>query len=205
MVAIVDYGVGNLGSIRNMFKRIGIDACVTRNPVEISAASRLILPGVGAFDAAMTKLSESGLIDVLNREVLERGKPILGICLGMQLLANRSEEGRLPGLGWISAEVRSFVGVMPDTTLKIPHMGWSDTVSICGHPLFSGLESESRFYYVHSYFLDAGSDAGRIAEADYGIPFTAAVAQQNIFGVQFHPEKSHRFGMTLLGNFVNHC
>lgn len=200
MITIVDYGVGNTGSILNMFKKIGVAAQMTSSAPEISAATKLVLPGVGAFDSGMQKLEETGLVPVLNRMVLEGGVPVLGICLGMQLLSRGSEEGELRGLGWIDAEtIRLDAGA---AGLRIPHMGWNELHVVRPHPVLAGLDQDSRFYFVHSYYVRCRHAANVIGETTYGAPFASAIADRNIVGVQFHPEKSHRFGMQLLRNFA---
>lgn len=203
MIAIINYGMGNLGSIANMFKKVGAAATITSDPVEIEKADKLVLPGVGAFDAGMRNLQESKLIPLLNQKVLVEKTPLVGLCLGMQLLTKESEEGRLAGLGWIDAKTVKFKFDSFGASLKIPHMGWNTVRPCQPHPLFIELATEARFYHVHSYHVicsDPG--ANTIAETEYGYPFASAIARDNILGVQFHPEKSHKFGMKLLSNFV---
>lgn len=199
MIAIIDYNIGNLGSISNMLKKIGAHSFVTANPKDIAKASKLILPGVGAFDAGMKKLEESGLIPLLNERVLQAGVPTLGICLGMQLMTRRSEEGNLPGLGWIDAEVKRFR--LSGHQLKVPHMGWNTVTPLRSSPLVDNLPSESRFYFVHSYFVHCARTEDSLLTTSYGKPFHSAFQWRNVMGVQFHPEKSHKFGMALLRNF----
>lgn len=201
MVAILDYGVGNTGSIVNMFKRIGAKAEATADPNRILAADRLVLPGVGAFDTAAERLERSGLPSLLRQKVISERTPILGICLGMQLLMEGSDEGKLPGLGWIRGRTRGFASLrIPG--LKIPHMGWNDVRIARPSPLLDNFESEMRFYFVHSYYVECSDPGDVILTCDYGTPFHAAVQRENIFGTQFHPEKSHRFGKRLLENFT---
>ncbi len=202
MIVIVDYGMGNLGSIKNMLKKTGNPAVISNQPAEINQAEKLILPGVGAFDKSMENLKNLGLLEVLNRKVLEEKTPILGICLGMQIMTKKSEEGQLPGLGWIDAEIKRFKFDGPLSHLKIPHMGWNTLAIKKEHPLMTGLYSENRFYFVHSYYLSPGNDGIVLAESVHGNRFVSAVAAGNILGVQFHPEKSHKFGMTLLSNYI---
>lgn len=199
MITVIDYGLGNLGSIRNMFKRIGVAAEVTSDLDRIAAADKLLLPGVGAFDNAMTRINESGLRAVLDRKALEERIPILGICLGMQLLTRGSEEGRLPGLGWIEAQT-TRIPALPG--LKVPHMGWNLVQPTRKSPLTSNLPMQSRFYFVHSYCVHVDNPAHSILRTHYGIDFDSAVQCDNIYGAQFHPEKSHKFGMQLLENFA---
>ncbi len=198
MITIVDYGMGNLSSIANMLKRIGVPSATTADPAALAAATKLILPGVGAFDTGMRNLRERGLVDVLERRVRKDGVPLLGICLGMQLLARSSEEGSLPGLGWIDADVVRFRG----EGLKVPHMGWNTVRPVGPGGLFEGLGDPPRFYFVHAYRLRLDRPEDLLGETDHGGPFPAAVGTGNLLGVQFHPEKSHRFGMGLLRNFA---
>jgi imidazole glycerol-phosphate synthase subunit HisH len=203
MIAIINYGVGNLGSIQNMLKKVGYaDNVITNDPDEINKADKLILPGVGAFDAGMQKIKESGLLDVLNHNALEVKKPVLGICLGMQLLGKGSEEGVLPGLGWIDSYTKRFQFSEEWAHLKIPHMGWNEVQPVKDHPLISNLPAPSRFYFVHSYYMKCANEADALLRCHYGIDFTCSVQYQNIMGVQFHAEKSHKFGMQLLKNFA---
>lgn len=199
MITIVDYGMGNLGSIRNMFKRIGAQAVVTSDLDSIAKADKLLLPGVGAFDAAMACINRSELRRILDRKALEERIPILGLCLGMQLLTRSSEEGRLPGLGWIAAKTTRFLA---KSGLKVPHMGWNVVTPSRRSPLTEDLPDESRFYFVHSYCVRVEDEADSILKTVYGVDFDAGIQRSNIFGVQFHPEKSHRFGMKLLSNFA---
>lgn len=200
MIAIVDYGMGNLGSVRNMLRKLAIPATLSADPAVLETAERLILPGVGSFDAGMRNLTERGLIPVLQRQVVQRGVPILGLCLGMQLMCRESEEGAGAGLGWIDARVVRFRPPRPE--LKVPHMGWNTVAPCRPHPLFTGLEA-SRFYFVHSFHVQCADAADPLGNTEYGYPFASAVARGNILGVQFHPEKSHRFGMALMRNFAS--
>lgn len=200
MIVVVDYGMGNLGSIFNMLKKIGAVAHISSDHHEIELAEKLILPGVGSFDNGMRNLKDKGLFPVLRRKVIDNGTPILGICLGMQLLSRKSEEGSIPGLGWIDADtvkLRFEAGV----GLKIPHMGWNTVEPIPNSTLFAGLEEDNRFYFVHSYHIVCDSHENILGQTNYGFFFTSAVVRRNIYGVQFHPEKSHKFGMRLMQNF----
>jgi len=199
MITIVDYGMGNLGSILNMFKRIGVKACVKNDLESIQSADKILLPGVGAFDAAMARIAVSGLRDILDYKALVERVPVLGICLGMQLLTRGSEEGALPGLGWINADTRRFPA---QSGLKVPHMGWNIALPTNPSPLTINLGEEPRFYFVHSYFVTVDDPADSIMHTTHGVTFDSAVQKGNIFGAQFHPEKSHRFGMQLLKNFA---
>lgn len=202
MIAILDYGLGNLGSISNMLKAIGEKNKITNDVEIIRRADGIILPGVGAFDAGMSKLNDSGLTEVVIDEA-KKGKPILGICLGMQLLGKRSEEGTLPGLSLIPFECKKFNFV--DKSLKIPHMGWDIVDFKKQHPLLEGLTGQQRYYFVHSYHAVCENPNNVLMTCDYGIEFACSVVQDNVMGVQFHPEKSHDFGLALLSNFVNIC
>jgi len=201
MIDIVDYGMGNLGSVLNMFRRIGAPARITDNPGELAKASKILLPGVGAFDMAMKRISEAGFLPVLNELALVKKIPVLGICLGMQLLTDSSEEGVLEGLHWIPGTTSRFL--FPENNgMKIPHMGWNEVAEVNPSPLTFGLPAASRFYFVHSYYVNVKNPAHSIMKTTYGHPFDSVVQSGNIFGAQFHPEKSHRFGMQLLKNFA---
>lgn len=200
MITIVDYGMGNLASIRNMLARLSIRAEITREPGVIAAADKLILPGVGAFDAAMTNIVERGLKDVLDQKVVEDRVPILGICLGMQLMSRGSEEGKRPGFGWIAAEFVRFRLDGLEGRYPVPHMGWNGVRLARPHPLLDA-EAAQRFYFVHSYCARCDGPEDVLATTDYGSTFTSAYGRDNIAGVQFHPEKSHRYGMALLKRF----
>jgi glutamine amidotransferase len=203
MIAIVDYGMGNPGSIHNMLSKIGADSIITSDSKTIREADKLILPGVGAFDTAMTNLNRMGVISVLNEMVLQKEKPILGICLGMQLMSKCSEEGTLPGLGWLDAETILFRFNSNSCPLKIPHMGWNTVNVQQGSALFKDMYEDTRFYFVHSYHVRCGNPANVLATTRYGFEFHSAVLQGNIVGTQFHPEKSHKYGMKVLRNFAD--
>lgn len=203
MITIVNYGMGNLGSIKNMLRKVGVQSQITSSHKEIEKATKLILPGVGAFDRGMENLNQLGFIKLLNEKVVNKKTPILGICLGMQLFATQSEEGQLPGLGWINATITRFNYNKRNLPLeKIPHMGWNQVEIQQKHPLFSAFEEPIRFYFVHSYHIECADKKNISSTAFYGYEFVASVQDQNIIGVQFHPEKSHKFGMKLLRNFV---
>lgn len=202
-MVVVDCGMGNVGSILNMLKKIGAQVVRSTRPEDLLQADRLILPGVGAFDAGMRNLRDKGYFDVLNQRVLKDRTPILGICLGMQLFSARSEEGREPGLGWLDAETIRFRLGPEETRLKIPHMGWS-AVRVCKPTsLFPEPDAERRFYFVHSYHVVCRDPADVLTATQHGIEFTSAVCRGNILGTQFHPEKSHRYGIELFRNFMN--
>lgn len=204
-IAVIDYGMGNIGSIINMLKKVGVEGCATVDHEYIRQADKLILPGVGAFDHGIMHLEESGLRSPLN-DCIDRGVPILGICLGMQILGDSSEEGSLKGLGWISGKtVRIELPEKEGLRYKIPHMGWNTLQLKSNSPLFDGLEENSRFYFVHSFHFDVEDDMDVAAETDYGNLFVSAVQRKNIYGVQFHPEKSHKYGLKLFSNFVEKC
>jgi len=198
MIVVIDYGMGNLGSIANMIKKVGHKCFITSDIEEIKQATKLILPGVGSFDNSMKNLTELGMIEVLNKKVLVEKTPILGICLGMQLMTKGSEEGKLSGLGWIDAQTKKFVS----DTLKIPHMGWNIIKHQKESKLFDECESEKRFYFVHSYNVSCNQEIDILTNTNYIQDFVSSFEKENIVGVQFHPEKSHKFGMSLLKNFV---
>ena len=200
MIAIVDYEIGNLAAIANMFNRLGAMCEITADPEKIENADKIVLPGNGAFDACMQNLCATGLIPLLNEKILTRRTPILGICVGAQMLGHGSEEGKEAGLGWLDIAVKRFPS-LPD--LRVPHMGWCHVKNVSpGHSLFEKLSEDARFYFVHSYYLDPANAEDVLLTANYGKDFAAAVGKDNIVGVQFHPEKSHRFGKQLLARFA---
>lgn len=202
MIAVIDYGMGNVGSIINILRKIGVPAILTNDTEQIENADKLILPGVGAFDNGMTKLNESGLADAIKNHAIKKQKPLLGICLGMQMLGRNSEEGKESGLGFIPFDNKRF-NFEGNRGLKIPHMGWDIAVSsLKDDPLIEGLASMQRYYFVHSYHAVCENEENVLMRCDYGYSFVAAVKNGNIYGVQFHPEKSHKFGMALLENFA---
>jgi glutamine amidotransferase len=203
MVVVVDYGIGNLGSIANMLKKVGARAVVSSEIAHIEQADKLILPGMGAFDNGMKNLQDLGLVPILREKVLGDRTPLLGLCLGMQLLTQQSEEGNLPGLGWIEASTTRFRFGQAQPRLKVPHMGWNG-IEIKQHsPILEDLYGDDvRFYFVHSYHVVCHHDSNVLATTVYGHEFTSAIISGNIIGTQFHPEKSHKFGMKLLKNFV---
>ncbi len=201
-ITIVDYGVGNLLSIRNMLRKIGIGSRVTADPDEIRTADKLILPGVGAFAHAMDRLRKLGFEEVLRQRVLDEGVPILGICLGMQLFARRGDEGDVSGLGWLPADAVPFDQARLRAHDRVPHMGWSDIAPGPRSGLFEGTPPNPRFYFAHSFHLAHDDPEDVAAWTIHGYRFAAAVERRNILGVQFHPEKSHRYGMGVLRNFA---
>lgn len=201
MITIIDYGLGNLASIKNMLKKIGTSSVIASSAEQIANADKLILPGVGHFAKGMENLERSGLIPVLNEQVLNKKIPILGICLGMQLLTSHSEEGDVEGLKWIDARTEKFK--LNSNSLKIPHMGWTHVNFKSNEPIAENLYEASRFYFVHSYKVRCIKQEYVLATSTYESDFHSAIINGNIMGVQFHPEKSHKFGMQLLKNFIN--
>lgn len=200
MICIVDYGMGNLGSMLNMFKRIGVKATIASDPEVIQRAAKLVLPGVGAFDAAMASINAlPGLREVLDQKALIERVPILGVCLGMQLFTRSSEEGSLPGFGWIPGLTVRFP---KQEGLKVPHMGWNVALPNTPSPLTAQVGEAPRYYFVHSYCVHVDDAAHSLMRTNYGIEFDSAIGRDNILGVQFHPEKSHRYGMQILKNFA---
>lgn len=201
MITIIDYKTGNLGSIQNMLKKIRVESIIASGPHDIEAATRIILPGVGAFDQGMQNLESLGIMDILNRKVNDEKIPVLGICLGMQLMTHGSEEGKMKGLGWIDADTIKFRFNDP-VHFKSPHMGWNFIKRQKDSRLFRDMDPESRFYFVHSYYVRSNDPSDILTLTDYETEFTSSFERGNILGVQFHPEKSHRFGMSLLKNFA---
>jgi glutamine amidotransferase len=201
-ITIVDYGLGNIHSIVNMVEKVGGEAEIADSLKKIVNSSKLILPGVGAFDHGMKLLRDKKIIPVLKKKVIDEGIPILGICLGAQLLTKKSEEGELSGLGWIQGETKKFI-FEDSLNMKVPHVGWN-TIQLCKkNPLVKHLKNDSRFYFTHSYYIDIYSSENIVARTEYGLQFVSIFNENNIFGVQFHPEKSHMFGMTLMSNFLS--
>jgi len=203
-LVIVDYGIGNTSSIHNMIRKVGGNATISNDLDVLKKAKILILPGVGAFDNAVLKLKALGIWEVLNQKILVEKVPFLGICLGMQLLFESSEEGNLNGFGWLKGNVKrfNFSEITPPRSYKVPHMGWN-LVNIVDHNnLYAGLEKKARFYFVHTFYADCMDSSDIIATSNYGLEFACSVNKENIWGVQFHPEKSHRFGITFFENFL---
>lgn len=198
-ILIVDYGMGNLGSVQNMLHRVGARASISGSVDEVRKAEKIILPGVGSFDKAMQAIAASGLRDALDEKALGQKVPLLGICLGMQLLLDSSEEGTEPGLGWIPGSARRFPR---ESGLKVPHMGWNEVHATRQDALTEGLDDEARFYFVHSYHVRTADPQASLLKTTYGVEFDAGIRSGNIWGMQFHPEKSHRFGKQLLKNFA---
>jgi glutamine amidotransferase len=203
MIRIVDYGVGNIQAFMTMFKRLGIFAERAFVPSDLVHATHLILPGVGHFDHAMQRLNDSGMRPALEAMVQGNGIPVLGICVGMQMLAEGSDEGSLPGLNWVPGRVRAFDNHPNAANMPMPHMGWNDVQALSGTPLFAkGLDDAAQFYFLHSFYFDAQVKADVAATAHYGMDFDAVVSRGHIHGVQFHPEKSHHWGAQILKNFA---
>jgi imidazole glycerol-phosphate synthase subunit HisH len=202
MITIVDYGLGNIRAFLNVYKRLNIEARAVTIADDLLGASKIILPGVGHFDQAMTRLDASGMRATLDTLVLRDKIPVLGVCVGMQILGRTSDEGTLPGLSWIDGHVRSFRSSEPTAQLPLPHMGWNDVQPTTTSPVFEAIESDGRFYFLHSYFFECTQKQDVMAVANYGTEFVCAVHHDNIYGVQFHPEKSLRFGTRLLQNFA---
>lgn len=202
MISIVDYGVGNIQAIANIYKRLNIPVRIARTAEELAGAERVILPGVGSFDWAMARLKNSGMRAALDDVVLAKGRPVLGICVGMQMIAKRSDEGSLEGLGWIDAEVKKFDRGAPSQRAYLPHMGWNDVEPRCRECLFKDIGATGRFYFLHSYYFAPKDQNMVLGVTDYGGPFASCVHAGNIYGVQFHPEKSHQWGIQLLKNFA---
>ena len=200
IVTVVDYGIGNLGAIPNMLRRVGVETVVSADPTVVARAERLILPGVGAYDAGVRNLHAAGLWEVLERKALVERVPVLGLCLGMELLSNGSEEGELQGLGWIPGRVVRF-RIPAGASLRIPHMGWNTVVASRPSPLADAVDG-ARFYFAHSYHFEPAQAESTAGLTTYGYPFASVVHRDNIIGLQFHPEKSHRFGLALLARFA---
>ncbi len=203
MIGIINYGSGNVGAIANIYKQLKVAHFISNDVDELSKADRFILPGVGAFDATMQNLNDSGLLAMLNDQVLEKQKKILGVCVGMQILAESSEEGSRPGLGWIRGRVRKIKTSEISTVLKLPHMGWNSLTSRRTHPVFQDVDPDAEFYFLHNFFFDAVHAEEVLATVTYGAQIPCAVARANVLGVQFHPEKSHRNGLAIFRNFAS--
>lgn len=202
MIAIINYGLGNIRAFANIFKKLGHAATIAVRPEDLRGATKVLLPGVGAFDYAMECLDASGMREPLDELVLERRTPVLGICVGMQILGASSEEGRRPGLGWLPGVVRKIAFSASATQRLLPHMGWNSFEPTASDALFAGLPEHPLFYYLHSYYFDCADEGYVLARAEYGTRFACAIRSQNVCGVQFHPEKSHQNGVRLLKNFA---
>lgn len=202
MITIIDYGVGNVFAFQNVFNRLNIPSKIAKSVDDLISVSKLILPGVGHFDYAMSQLNKSGMKDRLDELVLSEKIPVIGICVGMQMMAHKSDEGTLDGLCWIDGCVKKFDEATINHHTKLPHMGWNDVIPIKNHPLYKGLEQEAIFYFLHSFYFKCSNQKNSISKTDYGINFSSSVQHDNIYGIQFHPEKSHSYGERLLENFA---
>lgn len=202
MIAIIDYGSGNIAAIANIYKQLKVPYVITNDLRELAKADRYVLPGVGAFDATVRYLNDSGMVATLNEQVLVKKKKVLGICVGMQVLAESSDEGSLAGLGWIRGRVRQIDACLIAANPKLPHMGWNSVVPKADAALFAGVDIERGFYFLHSYYFDVTDAADVVATVQYGKELPCAVAHANVFGMQFHPEKSHANGVAVFRNFA---
>ncbi len=201
MIGIIDYGLGNINAFINIYKRLHIPTKRLFSPNDFEDVDKLILPGVGAFDHAMERFGNSGLQKIVEKYVMEDKIPIIGICVGMQMLAYSSDEGKLLGLGWIPGYVKKFDESKIPFTTRLPHMGWNDVDIVKGSPFFNPFPNDPKFYFLHSYYYECVNNQDVIATSEYGVKFTCAINRDNIYGVQFHPEKSHHYGVQLLENF----
>lgn len=203
MIRIINYGLGNIRAFLNVYERLNIKVDVAYNGNDIKDATKLILPGVGSFDYAMNLLNNSGMRDELEKQVFENKIPIMGICVGMQMLAKSSDEGKMPGLGWIDGNVKLFDTSLIPYKTRLPHMGWNSIEPTKENMLLNGFNSQSRFYFLHSYYFDCNDQENILSTTEYGIKYSSAINKDNIYGIQFHPEKSHSNGVRLLQNFAN--
>lgn len=202
MITIIDYGLGNIRAFVNVYDRLNIKTKIAHTAEDVLNAKKIILPGVGSFDYAMCQLNSSGMRDELENQVLVNKIPVLGICVGMQMLGKSSEEGVLPGLGWIDGNVKLFDESLIQNKTRLPHMGWNTMKPVKETPILTGLNDDSRFYFLHSYYFSCNNDCDIISTTEYGITYASAINSENIFGIQFHPEKSHSNGIKLLHNFA---
>ena len=201
MIAIVDYGLGNVIAFANVYKKLNLPVIVVKQAQDLKQATKVILPGVGSFDNAMQRLEKSGMWQILDEMVLQRHIPVLGVCVGMQMLAHSSQEGKRPGLGWIDGQVQRFIPAASGNSMRVPHMGWNNLKQLKTSSLLQGIDADARFYFLHSYYFCCRHSQDIVAVTDYNGEFVCVVNSGNIFGVQFHPEKSHRWGVKLLENF----
>lgn len=202
MITIIDYGLGNVLAFLNVYNRLDIPVTIAKSASDLGNATKIILPGVGSFDHAMQQFDQSGMRQPVEQLVLQNTIPVLGICVGMQMLAKCSDEGALPGLGWIDGHVKKFDSSAMPLGTNLPHMGWNDVKPVVDGGLFKGMEQDARFYFLHSFYFECHHPQNVLAVTDYGGKFSCAVRRENVFGVQFHPEKSHHFGSQLLKNFA---
>ena len=202
MITIIDYGVGNINAFVNVYKRVNVPTKIAKTAADLEGAQKLILPGVGHFDHAMSELIKSGMREKLDELVMVKKVPVIGICVGMQMMGNSSDEGKLEGLKWIDASIKKFDESKIQQVTRLPHMGWNDVHHVMSNPLFDGLEKEALFYFLHSYYFECNNTADILANSEYGGEFTCAAHHENVYGIQFHPEKSHHYGETLLHNFA---
>ena len=202
MITLIDYGVGNINAFVNVYKRVDVPVKIAKNAADLEGAEKLILPGVGNFDHAMSQLNNSGMREKLDELVLGDKIPVIGICVGMQMMANNSEEGKMDGLKWIDATVKKFDETLIKQATRLPHMGWNDVKPVKDIALFQGLEKDAIFYFLHTYYFECNQRKDIMAETEYGITFASAAHHENKYGIQFHPEKSHHYGEILLHNFA---
>lgn len=205
MITIIDYGLGNINAFVNVYKRGNVPTVIAKKAADLNSAERIILPGVGAFDHAMSQLNKSGMREKLDELVLEKRVPVIGICVGMQMMAKSSEEGKLEGLKWVDGLVKKIDERKINQVTKLPHMGWNEVETIGNSHLFHGLEKNSIFYFLHSYYFQCNKEENIIGTTNYGEKFACAVHSHNVYGIQFHPEKSHHYGEQLLLNFARLC
>ncbi|WP_418637676.1 imidazole glycerol phosphate synthase subunit HisH [Winogradskyella sp.] len=202
MITIIDYGVGNINAFVNVYKRLNVPTKIAKTSADLETAKKIILPGVGHFDHAITELKKSGMRERLDELVMVEKTPVIGICVGMQMMGNSSEEGELEGLKWIDATIRKFDETKIKQVTRLPHMGWNDVHPVVSHPLFKGLEKDALFYFLHSYYFECTNATDILATSEYGGKFVCAAHHENVYGIQFHPEKSHHYGELLLHNFA---
>ncbi|WBV61562.1 imidazole glycerol phosphate synthase subunit HisH [Chryseobacterium camelliae] len=202
MITLIDYGVGNINAFVNVYKRVDVPVKIAKTKADLIDAQKLILPGVGHFDHAMTQLNNSGMRDYLDELVLDKKVPVIGICVGMQMMANNSDEGKMEGLKWIDATVKKFDETKINQITRLPHMGWNDVKPVKDLELFRGLENDSIFYFLHTYYFECNNPNDIMAVTEYGGEFASAAHHENKYGIQFHPEKSHHYGEILLHNFA---
>jgi glutamine amidotransferase len=202
MITIIDYGVGNINAFVNVYKRLNVLTKIAKTAADLEDCQKIILPGVGHFDHAMSELVKSGMRERLDELVLVKKVPIIGICVGMQMMGNSSDEGKQEGLRWIDASIKKFDETQIQQVTRLPHMGWNDVHPVMSNPLFEGLEKGALFYFLHSYYFECNNKADILATSEYGGEFTCAAHHENVYGIQFHPEKSHHYGETLLHNFA---